>query len=355
MGAVIQFLYACEALRLMAIQPGKNSNPVLEQLGKVFTHIQKSPPTSMRPVEIQQIIPEAFRDLQQHDAADFLYAFFDRIDDVDAGDLFALTTVTTMKCDTCGQRSAPPNDLALVWDLTFDDTSATHGANLQGLLNRDFAPEIMSGENQFKCTSSECRETPSNAQREHAVVHAPEFLLLSLKRFRYDCFSRTPTSKIMAAVALPTSGDVYKLARYCGPRWRYCQQGSLCHPTESARGVRHLQRRHLRSKRRFGSSQVVYSIHIYVFPGRAGIGNPTGPRGRAEVQTLAHAPLWRRADIAGAACVAARKTNLTATRHQHGDTPGCPDCPLFSATLCTDGLRSKQFLCRSLSKGPDGN
>ena len=118
----------------------------------------------MVPGAFHNLLPEAFRDLKQHDAMEFLHALVAALNDDKVVNMFTMFTKTSMRCDSCGEGTMPRLDSSLCTDLCFDMGATSHGETLQSLLNKAFAPEWMCGRERFKCTSAVCKDSLSTAQ-----------------------------------------------------------------------------------------------------------------------------------------------------------------------------------------------
>ncbi|KAL5565248.1 hypothetical protein UlMin_028412 [Ulmus minor] len=147
------------------------------------------------PMKIQsclRIFSEHFRCGRQEDAHEFLRYVIDachntcnrlkklrRIGAAGGGssvvkDIFGGALQSQVKCLSCGADS---NKVDEIMDISLD---VLHSNSLRDALQKFFKPEVLDGNNKYKCES--CKKLVS-ARKQMSILQAPNILVIQLKRF----------------------------------------------------------------------------------------------------------------------------------------------------------------------------
>lgn len=162
--------------------------------------------------------------LNQHDIQEAMRVIFGYLEDAFRGTalegrfsgLLKGKLGTTIKCTACGKTSERLEDF---WEL-FMNVKSPHGhmnGNLTEALNDHFAPELMSGSNQYSCSA--CQQK-SDAERGTHLVEIPQYLSVYVNRFEFDpvTFERKklkadfdfPQTLSLSAYSQPAHEELYE-------------------------------------------------------------------------------------------------------------------------------------------------
>lgn len=192
------------------------------------------------PIKIQsclRIFSEQFRGGRQEDAHEFLRYVIDachntclrlkklrRIQNGGGGggasvvkEIFGGALQSQVKCLSCGTES---NKVDEIMDISLD---VLHCNSLKDALQRFFQPEVLDGNNKYKCES--CKKLVP-AKKQMSIVQAPNILVIQLKRFE-GIFGGKIDKSIAFEEVLVLSSFMCKASK--DPRPEYKLFGTIVH------------------------------------------------------------------------------------------------------------------------------
>ena len=182
---------------------------VLASLQQVFVFLRFSKRDRFFPSEFQRVSRVPWLETRrQHDCSEFLNHLLDTLqeeqelcvptptDEVSliVRSVFGIQQQTCYKCRTCTTKRE-----IMDWCNTLYVSITGSILRLADLLQNNFKPELMTGDNKFFCENC---ETHTEADRTVTVVSPPECLIITMKRFKYDT-AKDRRLKIMSDVNCP--------------------------------------------------------------------------------------------------------------------------------------------------------
>lgn len=132
-------------------------------------------------------------------------------------EIFGGALQSQVKCLSCGAESNKVDD---IMDISLD---ILHCGSLKDALQRFFQPEILDGNNKYKCDS--CKKLVA-ARKQMSVLQAPNVLVIQLKRFE-GIFGGKVDKPIGFEEVLVLSSYMYKGSQDLHPEYRLC--GTIVH------------------------------------------------------------------------------------------------------------------------------
>ncbi|XP_014501111.1 ubiquitin carboxyl-terminal hydrolase 25 isoform X2 [Vigna radiata var. radiata] len=158
-------------------------------------------------------------------------------------EIFGGALQSQVKCLCCGYES---NKVDEIMDISLD---VFHSNSLQDSMQKFFQPEVLDGNNKYKCDS--CKKLVA-AKKQMSILEAPNILVIQLKRFEgilggkidkavafeevlvlssFMCKASQPEYKLFGTIVhsgySPESGHYYAYIKDAMGRWYCCDDSSV--------------------------------------------------------------------------------------------------------------------------------
>ena len=164
---------------------------VLASLQQVFLFLRYSKRNIFSPSEFLRLArPPWFQAGRQQDCSEFLTHLLDTLQEEEQScashsepslvrKVFGLKLKTSIQCRNCRWQSENEDWVTDLHLSILDPESKV----LSNLIENYFEPEHLTGDNEYSCRNC---DTPTEADRTVTVVSAPECLIITMKRFKYN-------------------------------------------------------------------------------------------------------------------------------------------------------------------------
>ena len=220
--ALLQALYHTPLFRDQVVSHTCNlpRQRVLASLQQVFLFLRYSKRNIFSPSEFLRLArPPWLEAGRQQDCSEFLTHLLDTLNESTSitRKVFGSKMRTSTECNNCRGLKVTDWDTA-DFQLSLPDPEFNI---LSDLIHNYFEPQHLTGDNKYFCVNC---DNHTEADQTVTVVSAPECLLITMKRFKYNTATATAT-KIMSDVFLPE----YLELPVVGGRQRYRLYGVVIH------------------------------------------------------------------------------------------------------------------------------